>query len=95
MIAAQHAPALMFDHERYYPVATRTQERSTGLGSSWSERDVEADDAAAAEMRKVSGQGSFLTVLIGDCVLVEPSNRDLDPALVAAGYHVSASDRTS
>ncbi|HEV2066870.1 MAG TPA: glutaredoxin family protein [Thermomicrobiales bacterium] len=95
MTAAQRAPILIFARERYCPDVARTRRRLKELGIPWSERDVEADETAAAEMRKLTGRGSVPTVLIGDRVLVEPSNRELDVALEAGGYMTSVPGRPS
>lgn len=95
MTAAVPATIVMFARERYCPDVARTRQRLAELGIRWTERDVEADPAAAVEMRRLSGGGSVPTVLIGDRVLVEPSNQELDTALVDSGYLPSVSDRTS
>lgn len=95
MTAAHHAPIQMFARERYCPDVARTRRRLTELGIPWSERDVEADETAAAELRKLTGRGSLPAVLIGDRVLVEPSNRELDAALEAAGYVTPSPGRPS
>ncbi len=83
-------PILMFARERHCPDVTRTRQRLTELDIPWTERDVEADEAAAAEMFRLSGRSSVPTVVIGDRVLVEPSDSELDESLVAAGFSVPA-----
>jgi len=90
-----HAPIVMFTRERYCPDVTRTRQRLTELGIHWTERDVEADETAAAETKRLSGRASVPTVVIADRVLVEPSNHELDAALAAAGYFAPASDHSS
>ena len=49
-------PILMFARERFCPDVARTRERLTDLGIAWTERDVEADDEAATEMRRLTGR---------------------------------------
>ncbi len=96
MTTPPDAPILMFARERYCPDVARTRQRLTELGIAWTERDVEADEAAAAEMQRLSGRSSVPTVVVGDRVLVEPSNSELDESLVAAGFSVPAqSERQS
>lgn len=90
MTSSSEVPVLMFARERYCPDVTKTRERLSELNVAWQERDVEADEAAAEEMHRLSGRGSVPTVVIGDRVLVEPSNSELDAALVAAGFMVPA-----
>jgi glutaredoxin len=89
MTDAHLPPILMFARERFCPDVARTRERLSILGIAWTERDVEADDEAAAEMRRLTGRGNVPTVVIGDRMLVEPSNRELDDALAEAGYAVA------
>lgn len=96
MTITPDATVLVFARERYCPDVTRTRQRLAELGIGWTERDVEADDAAAAEMHRLSGRSSVPTVVIGDRVLVEPSNSELDESLAAAGFSIpSASERQS
>lgn len=96
MTSSTDASVLMFTRERYCPDVTRTRQRLSDLGIAWTERDVEADEAAATEMLRLSGRGSVPTLVIGDRVLVEPSDGELDDALVAAGFSVPApSERPS
>lgn len=96
MTSSNGETVLMFARERYCPDVTRTRQRLAELGIAWTERDVEADEAAAAEMQRRSGGTSVPTVVIGDRILVEPSNGELDEALAGAGFDVAAlSDRTS
>lgn len=96
MTSSPNPPLLMFARERYCPDVTRTRRRLAELGIAWSERNVEADAAAAAELQRLSGRTSVPTVVIGDRILVEPSNAELDEALTAAGFSVPAeSDQRS
>lgn len=82
---------IMYARERWCPDVTRTRERLTELGFSWIEYDVEADDTRRAEMQAISGRNNVPTIVIGDAVLVEPSNMELDQALERAGYTASVS----
>lgn len=83
---------VMYARERFCPDVTRTRLHLTELGLTWTEFDVEADPAAAAESFRVSGRGNVPTLVIGNRVLVEPSNSDLEDALVAAGFDISSED---
>lgn len=83
------ASILMFARERYCPDVTRTRQRLTDLGITWTERDVEADGAAAAELLRLSGRSNVPTVVIGDQILIEPSDNELDDALIKAGLVVA------
>jgi glutaredoxin len=80
---------VMYARERFCPDVTRTRLRLTDLGLTWTEFDVEADPAARDAAFKVSGRSNVPTLVIGDQVLVEPSNAELDRALVAAGFDIS------
>lgn len=93
MTSSTDPSVLMFARERYCPDVTRARQRLTELGIAWTERDVEADAAAAAEMQQVSGGSSVPTVVIGERVLVEPSNSELDDALAEAGFDVAAQSK--
>jgi glutaredoxin len=88
-MAGTPAEIVMYARERFCPDVTRTRLRLTELGLQWTEFDVEADPAAKAAAYKASGRSNVPTLLIGDRVLVEPSNAELDDALVAAGYDIS------
>lgn len=80
---------LMYARERFCPDVARSRARLTDLGIAWTEFDVEADPAAAAETVRLTGRGNVPTLVIGDRILVEPSNAQLDEALVAAGFDLS------
>jgi glutaredoxin len=79
---------IMYARERYCPDVERTRARLTELGISWIEHDIEDDASAAATVEELTGRRSVPTVVIGDCVLVEPSNNELDETLLSVGYHV-------
>ncbi len=83
---------IMYARERFCPDVTRTRLRLTDLGIAWTEYDIEADEAAGAETERLTGRRSVPTLLIGDTILVEPSNATLDAALTAAGYDLSEQD---
>lgn len=80
---------VMYARERFCPDVTRTRLHLSDLGLTWTEFDVEADPAARDAAFKASGRGNVPTLVIGDQVLVEPSNAELDRALVAAGFDLS------
>lgn len=79
---------VMFARERFCPDVTRARHRLIDLGIAWIEYDIDADPAAGAETERLTGQRSVPTLVIGDRILVEPSNGVLDAALAAAGYNI-------
>lgn len=83
---------IMYARERFCPGVTRTRMRLTDLGIEWTEYDIEADEAAGARTEGLTGQRSVPTVVIGDNILVEPSNAILEAALTAAGYDLTEQD---
>ena len=64
----------------------------TDLGIDWTDYDIEADEAAGAVTERPTGRRSVPTMVIGDRILVEPSNAVLEAALVAAGYDLNEQD---
>ena len=89
-----HEPTeiIMYARERFCPDVTRTRLRLTDLGIAWTEYDIEADEAAGAETERLTGRRSVPTLVIGERILIEPSNSALDEALAAAGYDLSEQD---
>lgn len=83
---------IMYARERFCPDVTRTRTRLTDLGIDWIEFDIEADEAAGARAERLTGRRSVPSIVIGDQVLVEPSNEILEAALAAAGYDLSEQD---
>lgn len=83
---------IMYARERFCPDVTRTRTRLNDLGISWTEHDIEADAHAGAVTERLTGRRSVPTVVIGNKILVEPSNAILEAALVAAGYDLSEQD---
>ncbi len=79
-------PIVMYARTRFCPDVTRSRGRLTELELSWQEFDIEADDAAARKTEELTGRRSVPTIVIGNSILVEPSNQDLDAALRKAGY---------
>lgn len=79
----------MFARERFCPDVTRARGRLTDLGIGWTEFDIETDEVASAETERLTGRRSVPTLIIGERILVEPSNAVLDGALIAAGYDLS------
>ncbi|MBA2470425.1 MAG: hypothetical protein H0V37_13555 [Chloroflexia bacterium] len=76
----------MYARERFCPDVARSRAHLTNLDIAWTEYDVEADDAAGAEVERLTGGRSVPTLVIGERILVEPSRTSLDDALIAAGY---------
>ena len=83
---------IMYARERFCPDVTRTRTRLNDLGITWTENDIEADENAGAVTECLTGRRSVPTVVIGNKILVEPSNAILEAALVAAGYDLSGQD---
>jgi len=83
---------IMYARERFCPDVTRTRTHLSNLGIDWTEHNIEADDAAGETTERLTGRRSVPTVVIGDKILVEPSNAILEAALIAAGYDLSEQD---
>ena len=79
---------VVYARERYCPDVTRTRNRLTELGLAWIEHDIEADPEAAAMVEEMTGVSRVPTVVIGDSVLIEPANDELDATLRSVGYDV-------
>ena len=88
-MAAETTEIIMYARERFCPDVLRSRARLTDLGIPWTEFDIEADDVAAAETERLTGRRNVPTIVIGDRILVEPSNSQLDEALSAAGFDIS------
>lgn len=86
---------VMYARERYCPDVTRSRDRLTELGIPWTELDIEADSSAAEELRELSGRRNVPTLIIGDAVLIEPSNDELDNALREVGFEIERSSRSN
>lgn len=80
---------VMYARERFCPDVARSRAHLTELGIDWKEYDIESDEAAAQEAERLTGRRSVPTLVIGSSILVEPSNAQLDKALVAAGFDLS------
>lgn len=81
---------IVYARERWCPDVERTRGRLGALGLPWIEHDVEADPEAAATVERLTGRLRVPTVVIGENVLVEPDDRELDDVLRAVGFDVSA-----
>lgn len=79
---------LVYGRERFCPDVARTRERLTDLKLEWTEYDIEADDRTAAKVEEMTGMRRVPTVVIGDAIIIEPSNEELDETLRRAGYNV-------
>ncbi len=91
-MAATPTEIIMYTRERFCPGVTRTRMYLTSLGIDWTEYDIEADEVAGTETERLTGRRSVPTVVIGDRILVEPSNAFLESALIAAGYDLTEQD---
>lgn len=79
---------IVYARERYCPDVTRTRDRLTELDLPWIEHDIEANTDAAATVERLTGMRRVPTVVIGESVLVEPLNDELDATLRVAGFDV-------
>ena len=79
---------LVYGRERFCPDVTRTRERLSELRIVWTEYDIESDHVAAEKVETMTGKCRVPTVVIGDAIIIEPSNEELDATLRAAGYDV-------
>ena len=79
---------VMYARQRFCPDVTRARTRLEYHGLEWTEYDVEADTEKRDEMQTISGRPNVPTLLIGNAVLVEPSEADIDDALIQAGYNL-------
>lgn len=82
------ADIVMYARERFCPDVKRSRDHLSELGLSWLEHDIESDDAAAEELQALAGRRNVPTVIVGDTMLVEPSNDELDDALRNAGFDI-------
>lgn len=77
---------VMYARERFCPDVTRARTRLEHHGIEWTEFNVEADEAKRAEMEAQTGKPNVPQVVIGERILIEPSNEEIDDALTAAGF---------
>lgn len=78
----------VYSRERYSPEVKRTRERLLELEVLYIEHDIETDETAGDTVEELTGKRRVPTVVVGDVVLVEPSNEELDAALRRVGYDV-------
>ena len=79
---------VMYARERFCPDVTRARTRLEHHGIEWTEFDVEADGSKRAEMEAQTGKPNVPQVVIGERILIEPSNEEIDDALIAAGFNL-------
>ncbi len=84
-------PIVMYARTRFCPDVSRSRERLTEFNLGWQEFDIEANEEAARRAEKLAGRRVVPTIVIGTTVLVEPTNDELDAALIDAGYSLEAS----
>lgn len=85
---AETPEIIMYARERFCPDVTRARTRLEHHGISWTEFDVESDDAKKAEMIANTGKPNVPQVVIGERILIEPSVEEIDDALTAAGFDI-------
>jgi glutaredoxin len=82
-------PVIMYARTTFCPDVARSRARLTELGIEWTEFDIETDPQKAEEVNTLTGMRRVPTLVIGERVLVEPTNTALDEALHIAGYDIS------
>jgi len=87
-VTEQKPEILFYGRTRFCPDVARSRARLTELGFTWSEFDIEADEEAAQRAEALTGFRRVPTIVIGEKVLVEPTNTALDAALESAGYAI-------
>ena len=85
-MTSERPPIIMYARQSFCPDVARTRLRLEELGHEWTQYDVENDPERKREVLELTGGVKVPTLVIGDAVLVEPSNELLDQALIAAGY---------
>ncbi len=80
---------IMYARDRFCPDVSRSRRHLSALGFTWTEFDIESDETAGAETERLTGSRSVPTLVIGNRILVEPSNTVLEAALVAAGHDLT------
>lgn len=85
-MATEPTEILMHARVRFCPDVARSRRRLTDPGIVWTGYDIEADASAGAESERLTGRRGVPTLVIGQRILVEPSTRQLDDALVAGGF---------
>lgn len=79
---------VMYARERFCPDVKRSRDHLGELGLQWEEHDIESEEAAASRVEQLTGRRSVPTIVIGDSVIVEPSNDELDQTLRSIGFDV-------
>lgn len=87
-MTVQKPEILFYGRTRFCPDVARSRARLTELGIEWNEFDIESDEEAAQRAEALTGFRRVPTIVIGNTVLVEPTNTALDAALESAGYAV-------
>lgn len=85
----------MYARQRYCPDVARARTHLTLRGVSWTEYDIEADAEAHRQIQARTGQSRVPTLIIGDEVLIEPTETELDDALITSGLLAAGSVMTS
>lgn len=78
----------VYSRERYSPEVKRTRDRLIELDVLYIEHDIEMDETAGDTVEELTGKRRVPTVVVGDVILIEPSNEELDAALRRVGYDV-------
>lgn len=89
---AETPEIIMYARERSCPDVTRARTRLEYHGIEWTEFDVEADAEKRTEMEARTGKPNVPQVVIGQRILIEPSNEQIDEALTMADFDISEDD---
>ena len=79
---------IMYTRERYCPDVERSRARLTELDLTWTEYDIEQDGTAGDRVEAMTGVRRVPTIVLGNAVLVEPNDDELNAELEHAGYSV-------
>jgi glutaredoxin len=87
-VSNERPEIIFYGRTRFCPDVARSRARLTELDIEWTEFDIEADEDAAQRAEALTGMRRVPTIVIGDKILVEPTNTALDAALEAVGYEI-------
>jgi glutaredoxin len=79
----------MYARTTFCPDVARSRARLRALGIEWTEFNVEEDPQKSDEVNALTGMRRVPTLVIGQRILVEPTNTALDEALEIAGYDIT------
>ena len=80
---------VMYARERFCPDVARARHVLTEYDIPWTEFNIESDNKARAKTIELTGRSNVPTLVIGQKILVEPSQVQIEEALTAAGFDLS------